>query len=93
MTNHEVWANIIIIAKILTPLFSFLGGFISGFYSKNIVAKFKTKINIKKAETIKINKTEGGEIVINKTEGGMIVNANIVNFQITSTFKEVKKDE
>ena len=67
--------------------------FISGFYFRNIVAVFKTKINIKKPETIIINKTEGGEIEINKTEGGTIINANIVKINITNTAKEVKKDE
>lgn len=89
MTNLQVGANIAIIVNVIIAVISF----ISGFYFKNIVAKFKTKINIKKEETIKINKTEGGEIEINKTEGGMTINANTVNLHISNTVKEVKKDE
>ena len=89
MTALQVGANIAAIVNVIIVVISF----ISGFYFRNIVAVFKTKINIKKPERILINKTEGGEIEINKTEGGTIINANTVNVNITNTVKEVKKDE
>ena len=89
MTDLQVGANIATIVNVIIAVISF----ISGFYFRNIVAVFKTKINTKKQETIIINKTEGGEIEINKAEKGMIINANIVNLNLTDTAKEVKKDE